>query len=215
MVEKAGFVRTDFVWGTADTEFGEDGVVPALGYRGFEYNFVFDYDEGGHRCRYTPGSDSINENHYPGDWATTESYFRNWLANLRREIEAPDLWEQIGAAANGMPSAIMSMESNTPFNNDERGAIAKTLRDIRELIVTNGALTADKLRSIDDRLAYIEDATHRLGRKDWTLLAIGTLFNMVVATSLPPDLARTALDAFWDGLRWLVMGMPFLPSSLG
>ena len=54
----------------------------------------------------------------------------------------------------------------------------------------NYKLTAEQLTAIGMRLEEAEEASKRLGRKDWKSLFYGIVFGPIVVCAIPPDVAQ-------------------------
>jgi len=65
------------------------------------------------------------------------------------------------------------------------------LREIKDFLVDTQQLSEAQKVLTSSRLAELEEAAHRLGRKDWILIAIGTLMNIVVSAGFNPGQAQT------------------------
>jgi hypothetical protein len=72
-------------------------------------------------------------------------------------------------------------------------------------------LSADQLKFIDARLGHLKDAAGRLGRKDWTTLAMGALTSIIIGAALPPDSARELFSLAGRLLAWIVEVARALP----
>ena len=67
----------------------------------------------------TPGSESIEQTDDNLIWAGKRAALRMWLGNIKREIDAPDLW-----ASFSQEDELLSLEPteavNTPFSPEEQ-----------------------------------------------------------------------------------------------
>jgi len=105
---------------------------------------------------------------------------------LKREIDAPDLWNSISQGTDLIDSAA-SDTPNTPFTPDEKKYILSGLNEIKQYF-----LTAHKLDSelVEGRINYLIEASERLGRKDWKNLLLATLISIIVSAAFPPEMVR-------------------------
>ena len=78
-------------------------------------------------------------------------------------------------------------------------------------MVATAGHTEEKNSFITLRLTHLEDASKRLGRKDWITLAMGTLTNIIVGVALAPDAARELLRNAGALLGWVASGALSLP----
>jgi hypothetical protein len=81
-----GLDPEDFAWG--------DGTDPTLRHSlSGDYFFTFRLvDYGQHQAEYCPGNHTAYEDRRSGSWEGQLSLVNEWLTNLKREIQAPDLW---------------------------------------------------------------------------------------------------------------------------
>jgi hypothetical protein len=84
-IKKNGLDPEDFTW--------ELKATPTLRHIASGYFFTFQLvDYGEHQGEYCPGDDTAYEDRRGGDWEGQLSLVESWLTNLKREIQAPDLW---------------------------------------------------------------------------------------------------------------------------
>jgi hypothetical protein len=53
---------------------------------------------------------------------------------------------------------------------------------------------------VDERLANIQEASKRLGRKDWLMASVGAVFSLVLADLIGPAVAQRVLLMIVEGL---------------
>jgi hypothetical protein len=82
---------------------------------------------------------------------------------------------------------------NTPFTPAERAEIVNQLRAIRDSVRKNYRLSAEQLEAIDKRLEEAEEASKRLGRKDWKSMFYGIVFGLMVNDAISSDVAQHIL----------------------
>jgi hypothetical protein len=154
--------------------------------------YRFDLRASRHYCQYSPGEETLVEEQYPGDWAHQHEYIWQWLRRLKREAEEPDLWAAISGESALVLGASAGGVGNAPFSSPERQRISGTLNEIREYLVATQQLSGARLAFAEERLRYLEEASSRIGRKDWVNLAYGALINIAVGAALSPQAARDA-----------------------
>ena len=81
-----GLKPEDFAWDTGQTL--------TLRHTPSDYFFTFEpyAFEWGHQAHYSPGEVSADVHRQVPSWDGQLSLVENWLSNLKREIQAPDLW---------------------------------------------------------------------------------------------------------------------------
>jgi hypothetical protein len=103
----------------------------------------------------------------------------------------------------GVDEAVYTYGSNDRFTVAEQYQVARQLRMIRESLKQNFNLSAEQMRRVEDRLDEAEDASRRLGRKDWILLFSGAVFSLILADIVTPDVAQHILIITTHGLGHL------------
>jgi hypothetical protein len=94
-------------------------------------------------------------------------------------------------------------DSNALFTVEERGRIHLAIGEIRVQLVSVVGTNAEQLAYIDARLQHLEEASERLGRKDWINMAVGIITNIVIGVSLAPEAARDLFQKAGTLLAWV------------
>jgi hypothetical protein len=145
---------------------------------------------------------------------TLAKNFRGWLERVvspyLRERDEPDLWA-LHSADTTLLQADSVTEDNTPFNAVELHRISTSLGEVKAFLIQTHQSSADERRFIEERLKYLEEAAHRLGRKDWINIAAGVTSNIVVGLTLAPDAAREFFHFVGQALSWLLDVVRLLP----
>jgi hypothetical protein len=213
-IQTAGFDPATFKWENRPGLSDMFQTVPYLVHVPSDYSFQFDLLKGGEWCRYSPGENKFIDEQYPGTRPGLLSYFTYWLQYLKREIEAPDLWSAIsGETRLVFGTSVTDSSTNTFFSIPERERISRSLGEIRAYLVATSLLTEIRLKFIEERLHYLEDAAGRMGRSDWMNLALSTLVNIVVGVALAPEKVKELLRLAGSALAWVLGGTPILPHS--
>jgi hypothetical protein len=77
------------------------------------------------------------------------------------------------------------------------------LREIKDYLRQERLLSDEHFSLLDARFDQAEEASRRLGRKDWLLLFIGLIFSLIVTDLLPPAVAEHILMTILHGLEHL------------
>ncbi len=141
---------------------------------------------------FSPGDFSLHANQRVLDWDQSISAVSAWLRNLKREIDAPDLWASLTQEMEllGLES---SEASNAPFGLEEQAQIKRAIDEIRVYITSTYCLAEEPLRRVHAKLDYLIDASTRVGRIDWKNIFVSSLI----------ALALQQLSATGPGLREL------------
>jgi hypothetical protein len=102
------------------------------------------------------------------------------------------------AAAN-----VYASSANTQFTVAEQYEISKQLRAIRESLKQNFKLSTEQAKRVEDRLNEAEEASRRLGRKDWILLFSGAVFSLILTDVITPDVAQHIFMVLTHGVSHL------------
>lgn len=99
-VREAGFDPGAFTWERSPSGHHNQLTVSKLIHQASGGYFHFDLMNEQHFSRYSPGLEKAVDTNYPGPWAGQMGNVRLWLKNLKREVEAADLWETLTAERN-------------------------------------------------------------------------------------------------------------------
>ncbi len=199
----AGFDPAAFGW---QPHAGSTSKI-ALVLRGTSYFFALDTVDF-HWCLYSPGADRILEQHVTVNWPSTLNFAAQWIANMKSEIETPDLWGAMRQERELIGSTEALTDSN-PFTPEEQQQLRRNITEIRLHLTTTRHLDPQQVQFITDRLDNLAEASSRVGRKDWIMQAIGTLVNITVALALDQHAARELIRIASGLLNW-VTGHPLL-----
>ena len=202
-VRKNGLDPEDFTWELETTA--------TLRHTTSRYFFTFHLvDYGQHQAEYCPGEDTAYEDRRGGDWDGQLSLVETWLTNLKREIQAPDLWSLL-SEQTALVEAASADSPNTPFSAGEIEKIADGLRELQAYIENTHHLDEQKHAFLESRLGYLLDAAHRQGRQDWLHSAIGVLFTVVMGLSMAPAQAKEIFRFIGNVLEAILKTPPLLP----
>jgi hypothetical protein len=195
---------------------GEPFTVEVLVHRPTGYWFMFDVDanhEDSAWAVYKPGPNGGRRSNHAGTWDYVFGYVTEWLARVRVEHEAPDLWGEFqrlpGAAAGELPGV-----ENTLFDPEEQAAIVAQLQEIKRYVRQTYELTAEQHQLIDARLDYFAEAAARLPRLDWRNAFLGAFIGLVFQTILPAEPVQHLLFMALRGLGSVFgQDVPGLPAA--
>jgi hypothetical protein len=76
------------------------------------------------------------------------------------------------------------------------------------------SLSVEQVKHVEQRFDQAEDASRRLGRKDWFLLFLGTVSSLILPALVPPEVVQHIFIAAAHGLGHLFgyeppPGLPF------
>jgi hypothetical protein len=124
-----------------------------------------------------------------------------WLADVKRDLETPDLWAGLQQDAAVLLRAYSDdTTENTPFTVGEQNEIASRLRELAEYVKLAHALSAAQRRDLDANVDFAIESLSRLGKIDWRNAFVGALVGYVFAAGLAPDSARAIFLHFLRGI---------------
>lgn len=202
----AGLDLRSFEWKAVDSVLRTATTVACLSHKseaGFE--FVFDRSPSSAAKSYvgrrSPGKGYELEDHcYASTW---EGQLRNvgeWAELLRRELDAEDPWESLESARQFV-DLVERQEDNSLFTPDEHRAISRRLDEIESQIQANVELSFEQRLYVSRQIDYLRNAAGRLGRKDWLMLALGTVSNLAVGLALDASQAGPLAERVLHGVR--------------
>jgi len=104
----------------------------------------------------------------------------------------------------GIAGGLVSDDpNNSPFTPDELVQVRGSIQRIKLVMSSRPELPPEQFDFISRKLDEMQEASERLGRKDWMNLAIGTLTSTIVTAALSTDTARTLFHAANSALAWL------------
>jgi hypothetical protein len=190
------------------------GTAPALIHRPTGFYFAFGRSAQHLQAEFSPGATALVATFTGSDWnGVFATSLLDWLRYLRREIEAPDLWGELGREAQ-LVAGDVSEEANTPFSAEEQVEIRRQLQEVKQLLRGNAALGPAQLEALDARIDYLAHAVSRLGRIDWREAFVGAMLGLVLQAVVPPEAVREVLLFVARTLgRLFGGGVPDLPSG--
>jgi hypothetical protein len=187
--------------------------VPRLVHEPTGSDFVFDFHErsGGHAPNWSPGEQRPRDvAQSANDWPTTLILVRMWLRNVERERSSLDLWAMLDQQRELLAATEATGDTaNTPFSPEEQAQISEQLNEMKQLLVQQHG--ADP-RALESRIEELEEASTRIGRREWLLMFLGAIFHWTLTGLIPPEGLRAVLKLAAVGIGHLFGGgVPELP----
>lgn len=183
-----GLNASDFEWREQESNYTK-AIISVLIHRPTNYYFSFEIQQGKHFAEFSPGETLAIERSFTGSWSYQWAYLDSWLIFLKRELESPDLWSAI-AQESELINATNEEDDNSPFNKEERKYIISGIDEIRQYLVKVHKINAE---IIEPRLKYLEDASERLGRKDWKNILLSVIIGIILNSTVTPESSREIL----------------------
>jgi hypothetical protein len=138
---------------------------------------------------------------------------RGFLDPKRVVMEDPGLWDQLAVSRDLLTRPYEQDFENTPFSNAEQAQISNQIRQIKTYIEVTYELTGEQIARIDARLDHADQASRRMGRKDWLVMFGGAVSSLILADLITPQIAQHIIVLTIHGLGHIfgiVGGPPYL-----
>ena len=155
---------------------------------------------------FEPGTESPRGKVVGVAWPNVLDAVAIWLACVKREHDAPDLWAQMEQQRRLIGDVVDQAPDNAPFGATELARVVDGLKAIRRA-AQDLQLEAAEMKRLEAGIVYVQEAAERkLGRKDWFLLACAVLM-----WAVPPDKAVQIVQSAVQALQWVVQTQHMLP----
>jgi hypothetical protein len=146
---------------------------------------------------------SQNTNDAAPDFPHLMIDIREWADEIKLVLETPDLWTQVQRSRELITQIDQTDSNDTQFTEDEQRQISAQLQEIKNQIREQFELTTEQIEHVDARLDAAEEASKRIGRKDWLLLFGGTILNLIVTDTVTPGVAGHIFTTVVQGIAHL------------
>jgi hypothetical protein len=144
-----------------------------------------------------------------GTWEERLGHFRQWLQTvsqyerfINHEYEStPDLWKILTALSD---ESISSHIENVPFTAPEQEYIGRELRRIADTVSKEHNLTEAQFTHLNQKVDQIIESSNRIGKKDWTMVVVGSLLSILSSAILPPEAAQAFVMSFIQAMQPLI-----------
>ncbi|MGO9140325.1 MAG: hypothetical protein ACLP70_02575 [Streptosporangiaceae bacterium] len=138
-------------------------------------------------------------------WAEVDRNIWEWAREILELSVTPDLWAEYHRNGGVIPDAPRDGD-NSPFTADEQASISRQLGEIKNALSDSLGLSGEHLAAIESKLDEAEEASRRIGRKDWLLMFYGLMFTLIVTRIVPPDVVQHVIAMVVQGLSHLLGG---------
>lgn len=140
------------------------------------------------------------------NWNGVLDAFGQWVYNVKLEAETPDMWGEFRQTREIVLGTQQKDSQNTPFTADEQAQISAQLREIKEYLRETYPKSDERLALIEARLDEAEEASRRIGRKDWWIVFLGLMLPLVVTGFVTPDVVHHIIVMIFQTLGQLFSG---------
>ena len=131
---------------------------------------------------------------------------REWAEEVKLVCEMPDFWTRMPGSRNLFVEIHQENADNTPFTEGEQQQILSLVQAAKKEIGEKFDLTNKQMEQLSHGLDEAVEASKRIGRKDWRLLFVGVIFTVIIAATVPPEVAEHILVTVIHGLVHLFTG---------
>jgi len=140
-------------------------------------------------------------------WAEQRTHLVKWLTNLKREVQTPDLWEQLKQYSLQDAVVDTTRGSNAPLSSIEKDRVVRALDEFQAKITQSLDLNTNQIAFVTKQMQYLKEGAKKHGRIDWINISIGVMANIAVMLALEPEKAKL----LWDLVRSCFAGILSLP----
>jgi len=168
-----------------------------------DYYFQFELIGNEHSYTCCPGTETIQEHDLVGSWQKQVSAVSRWSRRLKKEIESPNLWLEMGKYQLAISSDITNNIKDEAISWKDAEEIAEKLNLLGDEIDKIYSLTSEQDDFVRDKLNYLANAAKKFTYKDWVFLSLGVFQIVAWRLTLTPEqmkqlgnLIKTFLDGF-------------------
>jgi len=126
-------------------------------------------------------------------WEQVKGKFKVWTKELFTELNTPTGWESF--ESENFLNADFA-ELNSDFSESEKASIAQSIFELKDKI-NSLELPATSLVIINEKLVELNSKVDKFNKFDWKALFIGTIANLIMTLSIPPE----ASGLIWEYIK--------------
>ncbi len=126
----------------------------------------------------------------PIPWSDVIKAYEGWLKTIGNELSSPDLWTFVQEQVS--PIYLEDFAGDF-FSESEKMDAAAKVEEVRRYLVATGTIASEKIDQVNARLDYLITASERVTKKDWYLIFMGTLLNLVAERLIVSHIAQEAM----------------------
>jgi hypothetical protein len=135
----------------------------------------------------------------PCDWDQLIDQIAEWAQEVRYELDTPDLWQALKNTSRVIIELDREPATNAPFTAEEQLQISGRLAEIKRYVRETYEPSEEQMALIERRFDEAEEASQRIGRKDWKLMFMGTVFALVANDLVPAGAVHSIFAVLLHG----------------
>jgi hypothetical protein len=132
-----------------------------------------------------------------------EDYLAGWAREVAYESKNTDLWAAIKRQHEVAEVMAAQGYDNASFTPAEQTEISARLDSAKVFASENLKLASEQLLAIEHRLDELKEASTRVGRKDWLMMAQGAIYGLIANDLVPAHAVQSIFHVVIGGLAHL------------
>jgi len=187
---------SDFSWDVRESKMETDTDISVLFYRERDFYFQFDFTSDQWCLTYAPAKEKRSDFDAVSGWNDVTYSLKIWIDLLKKELDAPDLWQEIEKYQEAFSITPPEDLTNEPIPAYEVEQVAKSIAILADRIEESFELSKEQNTFVRSRLAYLVDSAKRQLKLDWIHTNIGVLVTISAGLALAPEQAHELWQLF-------------------
>jgi hypothetical protein len=197
-----------FEWKVKTSRFGATAISLITSKQRAEFYFAFDFADGFYYPYCSPWEGQRECSFQDLPWSDCLRKIETWGLVVQAELNTPDPWKALPGIVATSDIALAADALNTEFAHRETERLAAALDEIKNLLLNHIGTSGEQAALVQNEIKTLLDASERMGRKDWTNLAIGAIVSLGLQLALPPETVKQAFQILKEALTGLVPLVP-------
>lgn len=205
IIQSRGLTTFNFEWKYSKLDADSTYQAPCLLYKDTNYYFVFDYLENmsSYAIRYSPCDDKPFFYDFGMNWNSIYQHVDSWVYYLKREVEEPNLWEEINKYSELGGIQYKIEKENELFNIQQAHQITVGIDNIRAYLLETVIIEED-INEINKKLDSVVEKLNTMGKVDWMNQFVGTVINLSMSLMLNPEQGNAIMSIFKSALNGII-----------
>jgi hypothetical protein len=211
-IVNVGLDPSRFAWSEVQVQDGEAEIHRLVSTRNSDFYFAIVLTDGHlhSTARHFAGSSSETQEYVMGSTRNEEirelrRQLRVWLRVVKVE-DVLDPWESLDESGDTIDAKQEWPTGNEPFTPLEIGRVQNAIESVKTQLLELAEVRGQHQELVEERLESLRDNVSKVGRKDFALLALGTVLSFGLQIGLQPAALKTA----WKVLETAIVNAPRL-----